>query len=165
VIARAESISEESRNLRLQRSKTRLTGGIVGTINCTPMIDIIFNLLIYFLCVGLMHIPEGALPARLPSTHGQAQPTLPVSPIEVYLEQGPVPDSVLVQMRPQASQLTGMLDLYDQMKALAANRNFGVDAPVILVPARDVRLEFVADAYNAAYQAGFKQIVFGEKPE
>lgn len=146
------------------RSKARLMQGMVGTINCTPMIDIIFNLLIYFLCVGLMSVPEGALPAKLPSTHGQVKQSLPVAPIEVYLEPGPTPRDVLITTRPQGLRIVVMADLYEQMKLLAADRRFGIEAPVILVPDRTVPVQFVTDAYNAAFQAGFKQIVFGEKP-
>ncbi len=40
--------------------------------NMTPMIDIVFNLLIFFLCAGNFNQPEGLLPSRLPKSHGVA---------------------------------------------------------------------------------------------
>ena len=58
-----------------------------------------------------------------------------------------------------------MADLYDRMRTLSESRDFGVDAPVILMPGEDLPIAVVADAYNAAFQAGFKEIVFGEKTE
>jgi hypothetical protein len=33
------------------------------------------------------------------------------------------------------------------------------------MPGADLPISVVADAYNAAFQAGFKEIVFGEKTE
>jgi len=133
-------------------------------LNIVPMMDILFNLLIFFLCFGLALTPEGSLPAKLPASHGQASGgTVPLTPIEVRLTS--VGNAVQVQLRPQGLRLTSMPDLYERMRLLAESSNFGVESPVILVPSPDVPMQFVADAYNAAFQAGFKEIVFGEKTD
>ena len=58
---------EEAPNLRKQGARSRLTRGSVGMLNIVPMLDILFNLLILFLCFGLALSPEGALPAKLPA--------------------------------------------------------------------------------------------------
>lgn len=154
-----------SYNPRRRRSRGYLSELGVGTINLTPMIDIVFNLLIYFLVVGIVHLAEGALPAHLPATHGEAAGPVPLPPIEVYLD--PDPDGAgcrisVAGVRPQRLVLAGMLDLYAQMAYLGADPDFGTEAVVVLLPAMDVTAGCIADAYNAAYQAGFQQIVFGE---
>jgi biopolymer transport protein ExbD len=151
------SILEEEVPVR----KRRPPRSAVGMLNIVPMLDILFNLLILFLCFGLALAPEGALPAKLPGSHGQAAGTMPLTPIEIRL----IGDAgaVRVQMRPQGLQLSNMGDVYTQMKMLVESRDFGADAPVILVPGPDVPMAVVADAYNAAFQAGFKEIVFGDK--
>ncbi len=162
--AAALPIMEEESNLRRQGARSRLTKGSVGMLNIVPMMDILFNLLIFFLCFGLALIPEGSLPAKLPASHGQAGGgTVPMTPIEVRLASAG--NAVQVQLRPQGIRLISMPELYEQMRVLAESRDFGVESPVILVPGPDVPMAFVADAYNAAFQAGFKEIVFGEKAD
>lgn len=156
-------IEEEGPNLRKQGARSRLTRGSVSMLNIVPMLDILFNMLIFFLCFGLALAPEGALPAKLPGSHGQAAGTVPLTPIEIRLTGDA--GGVRVQMRPQGIQLSNMADVYAQMKTLVESRDFGADAPVILIPGSDVPMAIVADAYNAAFQAGFKEIVFGDKPD
>lgn len=135
-------------------------------LNIVPMLDILFNLLIFFLCFGLALAPEGALPAKLPASHGQAaEGTIPLTPIEVRLQAGSLGGAVQIELRPQNIRLGSMADLYDQMKALSQSADFGVDAPVVVVPDPQLPVGFVADAYNAVFQAGFKEIVFGEKTD
>ncbi len=152
---------EDSGRLRRRSARERLTKGTVGMLNIVPMMDILFMLLIFFLCFGLALAPEGALPAKLPASHGQPSETVPLTPIEVQLASAR--GGVQVQIRPQGGHVVSMSDLYDRMKRLAESREFGVDAPVILLPGPDLPMSVVADAYNAAFQAGFKEIVFGEK--
>jgi biopolymer transport protein ExbD len=154
---------EEGRSLRKESARSRLSKGSVGMLNIVPMLDILFMLLIFFLCLGLTLGPEGALPAKLPASHGQAAGTVPLTPIEIYLVA--VSGGVRVEMRPHGGQVTSMADLYDRMRTLSESRDFGVDAPVILMPGADLPMSIVADAYNSAFQAGFKEIVFGEKTE
>ncbi len=55
-------------------------------LNIVPMMDILFMLLIFFLCFGLGLPPEGALPAKLPASHGQPGGTVPLTPIEVQAD-------------------------------------------------------------------------------
>jgi len=156
---------EETKSLRRASAKERLTKGSMGMLNIVPMLDILFNLLIFFLCFGLALAPEGALPAKLPASHGQAaEGTIPLTPLEIRL-QGSGAGAVQIQLRPQNIRLSSMADLYDQMKALSQSPDFGVDAPVVVVPDPELPVGLVADAYNAVFQAGFKEIVFGEKTD
>ncbi len=159
----APYIEEEVTRHRSHAARQRLTKGSVGMLNIVPMLDILFNLLIFFLCFGLVMAPEGALPAKLPASHGQAPGTMPLTPIEIRLEPTSGAGGVRIVVRPQNVQTASMIDLYALMVTLRDSRDFGVEAPVILLPGPDVSMAFVADAYNAAFQAGFKEIVFGEK--
>jgi len=165
VAAEVATADRSGHSPRRGRGRGYLSELGVGTVNLTPMIDIVFNLLIYFLVVGIVHLAEGALPARLPATHGEAAGSVPLPPVEVYLD--PLPDGPgcrisVAGIRPGRLVLASMLDLYAQMAQLASDPDFGTEAVVVLLPDMDVTAECVADAYNAAYQAGFQQIVFGE---
>jgi len=130
------------------------------TLNLTPMIDIVFNLLVYFLVVGIVHLAEGALPARLPATHGEMTGIVPLSPIVLKLQAEA--DRCRVTLEPYGWVFERMSDLYDRLAELAASPDFGKDIPVIIVPDDEVVVDFVADAYNAAYTAGFTQIGFAQ---
>ncbi len=78
---------EERRSLRRASARERLTKGSMGMLNIVPMLDILFNLLIFFLCFGLALVPEGALPAKLPASHGQmGGGAMPLAPVEVHLQ-------------------------------------------------------------------------------
>lgn len=155
---------DDAGTLRRGAARDRLSKGTVGMLNIVPMLDILFNLLVLFLCFGLGLAPEGALPAKLPAGHGQvAEGTLPLTPLEIRLQgSGGV---IQIQLRPQNVRLAGMADLYDQMRALAQSPDYGVDAPVVIVPDPQMEVGLVADAYNAVFQAGFKEIVFGEQTD
>src|SRR5512142_1401828 len=108
---------EEPRSLRRVSARQRLTKGSMGMLNIVPMLDILFNLLIFFLCFGLAIAPEGALPARLPATHGQAaRAALPLAPVEVHLQAAGSADSVMIEIRPQNIRLSSMGELYDRMQ-------------------------------------------------
>lgn len=155
---------DEPKSLRRASARERLTKGSMGMLNIVPMLDILFNLLIFFLCFGLAVAPEGALPAKLPASHGQAaQGTLPLTPLEIHLQAGGLAGGVAIEILPQNVHLSSMTELYDQMKGFAQSADFGTDAPVVLVPDPQLAVGIVADAYNAALQAGFKEIVFGDK--
>ena len=44
-------------------------------LDLTPMIDIVFNLLIFFMCATKFRTPEGVIEAFLPKDKGQASGT------------------------------------------------------------------------------------------
>ena len=85
---------------------------------------------------------------------------VPLSPIILKLQAEA--DRCRVTLEPYGWVFERMSDLYDRLAELAASPDFGKDIPVIIVPDDEVVVDFVADAYNAAYTAGFTQIGFAQ---
>jgi biopolymer transport protein ExbD len=55
-------------------------------LDLTPMIDIVFNLLIFFMCATKFHVPEGMIQAYLPKDKGQAAGTPQIDLNEVRIK-------------------------------------------------------------------------------
>ncbi|MCR9117757.1 MAG: biopolymer transporter ExbD [bacterium] len=130
-------------------------------IEMTPMIDVVFLLLIFFVYAASDQVVEQLLPSAL-SMQAGASPidaADPPPPEEDY-------DDIVVRMvmtggtlswRLNESPLTSIAEVQQTLKAIAAVR---ADAPVILHPDAGVELGDVIDAYDAARLAGFEKIQF-----
>jgi len=133
----------------------------------TPMIDVIFLLLIFFVCTASFQLPEESLPAQLvlPGSLAQSPP-----PPDLELEEL---DEVIVhvawrQQRPlwelrlpatsspqrtceNLSQLRSLLEAVAQIRA---------DLPVIIDVEPTVPVEHVIDVYDLCRQVGLVRIQF-----
>lgn len=126
----------------------------------TPMIDVVFLLLIFFVCTASFRRPEERLPADLASVG-----TLPSeSPLELpdtdlgevivrvlHDERQQVQWEINGQSHHQADQVRGMLLALAKVQAAL---------PVILDVQGNVPLHFAIDTYDWCRQAGFAQIQF-----
>ena len=56
-------------------------------LDMTPMIDIVFNLLIFFMCATKLRVPEGMIEAFLPKDKGQGSgtPTIELNDVRIKL--------------------------------------------------------------------------------
>jgi biopolymer transport protein ExbD len=127
----------------------------------TPMIDVVFMLMIFFVWTSTFQIPEFILPSSLLNDlQGTGQPPEP-DPEVLDLEQVVVrllasegqPVRWLINDAPVAS-----LDVVRQrLLVLAAIRT---DLPVIVDADDIVPLGSVIDVYDAARVAGFEQVQF-----
>jgi len=134
------------------------------TLNLTPMIDTVFNLLFFFMVASRFGAIEGLLPAKLPVHTGAAQANaVPRMPLRIHL----VPDAK------QADRCNITIDRF-QEKPLAIGQlpkvlqkirheqsGFDSDTPVYLMAADDVAWNHVVNAYNAALTADYEKIFFG----
>ncbi len=144
----------------------------MGELNLTSMIDVIFQLLIYFVVTAGFMLDEGVLAARLPQ--GPAGPVaadeLPPEKITVRLTAPPEDDSRVRIER-------GAVDrpkVYEGFAQLAADLNrlrydpeggnnegvYDADNPVLIQPAGGVRWQHVVNAFNAALAAGYTNVSF-----
>jgi len=140
-------------------------------VSMTPMIDVVFLLLIFFVCTASFQLPESILPSHLQLPGTSAEP-LPPEWDSVELERIVVritgarnasharssPESpsqvgyaINDQPCPSLSRLGALL------RSLAS-----IDAslPVVLDIADEVLLDRVIDTYDACRLAGFEQIQF-----
>ncbi len=143
-------------------------------VSMTPMIDVVFLLLIFFICTASFQLPESILPSnlQLPGTSTEPLP-LELDPLElerivVRITSSGTPAGA--SLTPAASAPTHYT-LNDQpcpslsrlgtlLRKLAE-----IDAtlPVVLDIAGDITLGNVIDTYDACRLAGFKQIQFAIK--
>ena len=124
----------------------------------TPMIDVTFLLLLYFLLTSTFRKDEGQIPGTLPATTGQAaEKPLLHKTIKIKIAEMGV-------FRDQVQYTIGSKSLNDpgQLYALLQRRweSQGEQTPVVIDPSPRVRWKFVVDAYNQAVHAKFKNIGF-----
>ncbi len=138
-------------------------------VNLTSMIDVIFQLLIYFIVTATFSVGEGAITAKLPTgpgTPSQAKP--PDRPLNIILSSASS-SGYRISVRGAPSQPTSFSELGELLMRLQYNPERGLtegaykpDNPVIIKPAGDVRWQHVVNAFNAAVRARYMNISFAQ---
>ncbi len=125
----------------------------------TPMIDVVFLLLIFFLCTASFQIIEQVLPAPL-STSGTAEAPQEIDPELAELEE------VVVRLQWTAGQPLWVINqrvhesIDDVRRTLAALAELQADLPVILDVADEAPLGAVVDLYDICRLVGFEKVQF-----
>ena len=140
---------------RKKRAKDRGTPNMQPPL--TPMIDVVFQLLLFFLLSCQFRQEEGAIPSRLPNIAGQEPVSMDVKPIEVrVLAIGDNNKGVCYEVTGVA--ITSAPLLYGHLQGIQAT--FGKDRPVVIKPTSKVRWMHVVNAFNQAVRLEFKTIGF-----
>lgn len=134
-------------------------------VNLTPMIDVIFLLLVYFVITANFAVGEGVLTASLPV--GGSQPTdvskPPQQPLSIMLgSAGASGFSVSVEGR-RVETFTQLRALLEQLQYDPERLRDGIyapDNPVLIRPDGDVRWQHVVNAFNAAVAARYANVSF-----
>ena len=135
------------------------------TPNVTPLIDVMFLLLLFFLLTTTFRTDEGALPGTLPMLPGGShsdrtiRPELPNLDVYVY-PSGRANEGAFYELGGVTASIGGAEDLYARLNARQCSRLELEKTPVVIRPRSDVRWGFVVDAYNQAARARFKTIAF-----
>ncbi|MDR0522506.1 MAG: biopolymer transporter ExbD [Planctomycetaceae bacterium] len=138
--------------------KIKLPPPSFGEIKMTPMIDVIFLLLIFFICTADFNPPEKLLPAELPpqGASAAAEVILPeplnldTVRIRISFDQKPawhIEDRVCTS----SGEVQGLLQKIAAMKP---------DIPVILESEDRVPSEHVIDVYDICRRTGLVNIQF-----
>lgn len=144
-----------------QRKKRKKgVGGEEIELQLTSMIDVIFQLLIYFVITANFQIDEGTILATLPGNAAQTDtPPPPITPL--LIELSTADDGVTYTMRVRGStdiktvtQLYGYLDNRVKTGAMAA------DDPVEIKPQGQVRWQHVVNVFNACVRADLEAVGF-----
>lgn len=124
----------------------------------TPMIDVIFNLLIFFVCTVSFQPPEEVLPTFL-STQGSGANVPRPAEIQDF-------DDVIVKMKTQEERTVweinrqpypSLAQVRDVLRTIAGvNR----DLPVIIDAQGEIPLGSVIDLYDLCRLSGFQKIQF-----
>ena len=133
----------------------------------TPMIDVVFLLLVFFLWTSSFEQPEFDLPSALAdpplaasetARQSLAEPPEEFDEIVIRLRgSGDRPD-VLLNEEP----ITAIADLDGKLRQIAA---LGVQPPVIVDPDDDVSMGMAIQIYDLARSIPFDRVLFVAKPE
>lgn len=130
----------------------------------TPMIDVVFLLLVFFVWTASFQIIEHILPSEMKAQMG-SEPSEVVDPIPeqdfdnivVRIRWGDGGPVWTVRDQPMASidEVRSMMESIAQVK---------IDAPIILHPDPVVPLGVVIEAYDISKQVGFEKVSFAVNP-
>ena len=125
----------------------------------TPMVDVVFMLLIFFVWTTSFHIPELVLPSSLISQQ-QGQGKVELDPELEDLER------IVVTLGWSGARPLWTINgvpvarLGAVQERLAAVAEIRADLPVLVDPVAEVALGHVIDVYDLARQAGFETVQF-----
>lgn len=135
------------------------------SLKMTPMIDVVFLLLVYFIWTSSFEIPEFDLPSAVAlPPQGGIEATDQQPPIEPF-------DEIVVRLSRKDAQL--LIELNEQPIAtfdmlqgrLAQIIAIGVQPPIIIHPAADVTMNAAVNAFDAAKRAGVDRVLFAAQSE
>jgi biopolymer transport protein ExbD len=138
-------------------------------LNIVPMLDVCFNLLIFFISTASFAVGEGVLPANMPVGQGVAQQDTdaPDQPIKIMLRSLGA-DDIAIEIEGSAVALgKDFNELFENLKRLQHNPEnpngiYSADDPVIIQPEGNVQWGFVVNAFNAAIRARYKKVNFAQ---
>jgi biopolymer transport protein ExbD len=131
----------------------------------TPMIDVVFLLLVFFVWTASFVIVEHILPSQLSAQIGKD----PVEQVDPPPKQDF--DKIVIKIGWDGSNPTwavndhpvaSLAEIRERLNVIA---EIQVEAPVILHPQPIVPLGFVIEAYDVAKLAGFAKIAFAVNPQ
>lgn len=130
--------------------------------NMTPMIDVIFNLLIFFVCTVSFQPPEEVLPTYLSTLGAGANVPRPAEiqdfedvVVKVFARD----DEIAWEINRQ--HYSTLAQVRDVLRTIAGVKN---DLPVIIDAEGDIPLGSVIDLYDLCRLSGFQKIQFAAKP-
>ena len=123
-------------------------------LNMASMVDVVFLLLIFFMCTTSFQRPEERLPAPLPRASSVAKPSPgdDFEPIRIRIEGA----GDTFSLRLNDSATTGMGDLLNKLIALHAL----ADVPVIISADEDIDFEHCVKILDLCIKAKFTKVAF-----
>lgn len=175
-LRKAMRASSPRRRRRLEERRTRPT----FALNMTPMIDVVFQLLVYFLVATSFVVSEELyrvdLPRRAASSADASatSPTIPQGdpfeldrePIRVLVTTtGPNPDDCTIEIVGVADSIAGFEGLRAVLFDRLADPSLGTgmflaEHPVVLEPSPATSWQHAVEAFNAAVRAGYVNVIF-----
>ena len=136
------------------------------SLNLTPMIDVVFLLLFFFLAVSRFRALEGMLPAQLPTQKVATTVEIPRIPIRIRLLADPKAPMVCHATIDRFEEAPIRLDaLATALRDIRENApGFDRDTPVQLWAGDEVVWDHIVNAYNATMAAKYKNILFAGSP-
>jgi len=134
-------------------------------LKMTPMIDVVFLLLVFFVWTSSFELPEFDLPGSLADLPmGAAEASSDTPPVEKF-------DEIIIRLLWKVDGTQVMLNgqemeqMSDLKTRLIEITSLGVQPPVIVDPDEKVTMDLAVQAYDAARAAGVDRVLFAAKPE
>ncbi len=135
-------------------------------VKMTPMIDVVFLLLIFFVWTSSFEIPEFDLPSALaePPPGGNEARTDATPPVEIFDEivvKLFIQDAIfLIQLNGQ--EIADIDTLQSQLKEII---RLGIQPPVIIDPSDQVTMDRAVAVYDVARRAGADRVLFAARAD
>lgn len=147
-----------------QRGKKPKERGI-RQLNLTSMLDVTFQLLIFFILTANFAVDEGVLAADLPQGKAAEEtPELPDDPVRIVVRSVGVDEAgIVIQNGPPITD--GDFDeLYRVLEGmrLDAGGSLKPDNPIIILPSPQVEWRHVVSAFNAVVRAEYTNVSFAQ---
>lgn len=143
----------------------RQSGGDSLELKMTPMIDVVFLLLIFFVWTSSFELPEFDLASAIaepPAGGSQVSSTRPppeaFDEIVIRLSMGDA--RIMIELNGQL--LAGNAELRERLGEILA---LGVQPPVIIDPSPQITMNDAVRAYDSARLAGADRVLFAAHPE
>ncbi len=143
-----------------QRKKRKKgVGGEELSLQLTSMIDVIFNLLIYFVITANFQIDEGTILATLPGNASNSPvETILDPPVVIDLTSGD--DGVTYTLSVDGQRLNGVSELRGYLVGQVQGGQIAIDDQVQIKPQGVVRWQHVVNVFNACVAAKLEQVGF-----
>ncbi|XAL98653.1 biopolymer transporter ExbD [Phycisphaeraceae bacterium D3-23] len=154
---------EDVENIQLvhhtsQRKKRRINDDEME-LQLTSMIDVIFQLLIYFVITANFTIDEGTLKASMPGQSAPADTDNPDPPIFIDLKTGD--DGLTYTLTVDNKQVPGgASELYGYLQSQVDTNKFNIDDDYQIRPQGNVRWQHVVNVFNACTRAELEKVGF-----
>ncbi len=138
----------------------------VRQLNLTSMMDVTFQLLIFFVLTAKFVINEGIIPADLPRG-GVTKETIDIPRDPLIIKLRSVGDECIINIAGQQQingdfeELWARLDRW-QIRPGNSSGQFEEDHPIVIRPRQGVRWTHVVDAFNQCIRAKYKNVSFAE---
>ena len=130
-------------------------------LSMTPMIDVTFLLLVFFLCATTFKTLDLKMDSYLPQTGPDHQVIDDlVLPTEVFLDPSPQ-DPGLVLLRLGTVHVASFAELRERLRSRYATEQARESVPVVIHSRDEVAWEHVILALDAAHEVGVAQVQFG----
>ncbi len=165
----AAAPAQETVHHEPHKSRRKQSGNIME-LNMTPMIDVVFQLLIYFIITSNFVPGEGIITATMPAGSGQAAevPKLeqPIK-IIVHARTGRTGTGYRLDIDKSTIAPSTFGDLGKMLEGMREDKGgaFSDENPIIIQPSGDVRWQHVVNAFNQAVKARYKNIAFAQATE
>ncbi|GAA5505306.1 biopolymer transporter ExbD [Novipirellula caenicola] len=143
---------------------SRLQGSL--KVEMTPMIDIVFLLLVFFVWTSSFELPEFDLPSAIaqPPSVGTNDESTDTPPVEIF-------DEIIIRMLASSAgnaiQLNGqpVADTNELESRLREILKLGVQPPVIVDPDPTIAMADAIKVYDSARAAGADRVLFTANDE